>query len=214
MTVLAASEIRRRIRCNAPEEPLIITPLLDEDEQVRGASVDVRLGNHFISFIRGKKGIFDPKLVQSPADRYETNEEVYVPFRKSFTLHPQQFVVSGTLEYFGIPKDMSAFVVGRSSWGRLGLVVATAIGVHPGYRGIITLELSNLGEVPINLYPGWPIAQVFFQTVLVDSKCPIIGCDVDNSRYGFAVKPEMSRLTEPEDLKRLERAIMDRSSGL
>jgi len=106
-----------------------------------------------------------------------------------------------------LPRDLAAFVVGRSSWGRLGLVVATAIGVHPGYRGIITLELTNLGEVPILLYPGWPIAQVFFQTLLADPNCSVAGCDLDNSRYSLAVKPEMSRLVEPEDLRYLEEAI-------
>ncbi len=58
-----------------------------------------------------------------------------------------------------------AFVVGRSTWGRLGLVVATAIGVHPLFAGTITLELRNLGETPLRLYPGERIAQLFFQRV-------------------------------------------------
>ncbi|MBI2851432.1 MAG: dCTP deaminase [Chloroflexi bacterium] len=209
MSTLAASEIRRRIR-STQNDALVITPLLNEADQVRGASVDVRLGNYFISFVRGKKGIVDPKKMQDISDRYETNEEIYVPYGRNFILHPRQFVVGGTLEYFGLPKDLAAYVVGRSSWGRLGLVVATAIGVHPGYRGIITLELTNLGEVPILLYPGWSIAQVFFQTIIADANCPVEGCDVDNSRYSLAVKPEMSRLVEPEDLRHLEEAINKR----
>ena len=58
-----------------------------------------------------------------------------------------------------------AYVVGRSSWGRLGLIVATAIGVHPGFAGPLTLELRNLGETPLRLYPGQPIAQLFFHPV-------------------------------------------------
>ncbi len=212
MTILAASEIRRRIR-STKDDRLVITPLLNENEQVRGASVDVRLGNYFISFIRGKKGYVNPKEMQTISDIFETNQEIYVPYRKTFILHPRQFVIGGTLEYFGLPKDLSAFVVGRSSWGRLGLVVATAIGVHPNYHGIITLELTNLGEVPINLFPGWPIAQVFSQTIIIDPNCPIKGCDLDNSRYSLTVKPEMSRLVEPEDLKHLEEAINKRSYG-
>jgi len=212
MAILAASEIRRRIR-STQDDHLTITPLLNENEQVRGASVDVRLGNYFISFVRGKKGYFNPKDIQTMSDVFETNQEIYVPYRKPFILHPRQFVIGGTLEYFGLPKDLSAFVVGRSSWGRLGLVVATAIGVHPSYHGIITLELTNLGEVPIHLYPGWPVAQVFFQTMLADPNCPVKGCDLDNSRYSLAVKPEMSRLVEPEDLRHLEEAINKRSYG-
>ena len=61
--------------------------------------------------------------------------------------------------------DLSAYVVGRSSWGRDGLIIATATGVHPGYSGIITLEISNVGEIPIYLYPGLSIAQLFIQEV-------------------------------------------------
>jgi len=187
--------------------------LLNEDEQIRGASVDVRLGNYFISFARGKKGYVDPKNLESTSVLYETNEEAYVPYGKTFTLHPRQFVIGGTLEYFGLPSDLMAFVVGKSSWGRLGLVVATAIGVHPGYRGIITLELTNLGEVPIGLYPGWPLAQVFFQNTLADTNCLTKECDVDNSRYNLATKPEMGHLTEPNSLKLLLEALRKRNSG-
>jgi dCTP deaminase len=89
----------------------------------------------------------------------------YVPFGKSIVLHPQKFVLGCTLEYVRVPEGHVAYVIGRSSWGRLGLVVATAIGIHPGYSGCITLELRNLGETPIVLYPGQTIAQVFVHRV-------------------------------------------------
>jgi deoxycytidine triphosphate deaminase len=105
MAILAASEIRRRFRSTKKEERLTLTPLLNENKQVRGASVDVRLGNYFISFVRGKKGYFDPKEMQTPSESFETNQEIYVPYRKSFILHPRQFVIGGTLESFGSPKD-------------------------------------------------------------------------------------------------------------
>ena len=89
----------------------------------------------------------------------------YVPFGKSIVLHPQKFLLGCSLEYVRIPEKLAAYVIGRSSWGRLGLVVATAIGIHPGYSGCITLELRNLGETPIILYPGQTIAQLFVHEV-------------------------------------------------
>jgi dCTP deaminase len=58
-----------------------------------------------------------------------------------------------------------AYVVGRSTWGRLGLIVATALGVHPGFSGALTLELRNLGETPLRIYPGQVVAQLFFHDV-------------------------------------------------
>ena len=64
-----------------------------------------------------------------------------------------------------MPRGLGAYVVGRSSWDRLGLIVATAIGIHPLFHGIITLELTNLGDVPITLRPGRTVAQIFFHTI-------------------------------------------------
>jgi dCTP deaminase len=85
----------------------------------------------------------------------------YVSLGSSIILHPHKLMLGETLEFVRLPFDVVGYVVGRSSWGREGLVVATAIGVHPGFAGPITLELVNLGEVPICLYPGDLIAQLF-----------------------------------------------------
>ena len=80
-------------------------------------------------------------------------------------LHPGQFVLGETLEWVHLPKDLVAFVIGKSTWGRDGLIIATAIGVHPYWSGILTLEISNVGEIPIYLYPGLAIAQLFIASV-------------------------------------------------
>jgi dCTP deaminase len=66
-----------------------------------------------------------------------------------------------TLEWLRIPKNLAAYVVGKSSWGRAGLIIATATGVHPGFKGCLTLELSNVGEIPIAVQPGIAICQLF-----------------------------------------------------
>jgi dCTP deaminase len=67
-----------------------------------------------------------------------------------------------------------AYVVGRSTWGRLGLIVATAIGIHPSFAGSLTFELRNLGETPLTLYPGQTIAQLFFHTVVDEDGRPSV----------------------------------------
>ncbi len=89
----------------------------------------------------------------------------YVPFGKPFVLHPMTFVLAATLEWIRLPKSLAAYVVGKSSWGRCGLIIATATGVHPGFFGCITLELSNVGEIPIEVKPGYPICQLFVHTL-------------------------------------------------
>ena len=76
------------------------------------------------------------------------------------------------IEYLRLPSDLMSYVVGRSTWGRLGLIVATAIGIHPGFAGPLTLELRNLGETPLRLYPGEPIAQLFFHPVQAGNEQP------------------------------------------
>jgi dCTP deaminase len=146
---------------------LVVTPLLDQKSQLQegSSSLDIRLGTHFLQQRRTSIGSIEPGKAKSGTDVVVSVLRSVVPFGNEFILHPNQFVLGSSLEYFKIPIDLSAYVVGRSSWGRLGLIVATAIGIHPLFRGIITLELTNLGEVPIVLRPGRTIAQIFFHTI-------------------------------------------------
>jgi len=89
----------------------------------------------------------------------------HVPFGDRIVIHPHQFILGATLEYIRLPMDLMAYVIGRSTWGRLGLIVATAVGIQPGFAGTLTLELRNLGEAPLTLYPGQIVAQLFFHRV-------------------------------------------------
>ena len=89
----------------------------------------------------------------------------YVPLGGSLIIHPHQFILAATLEYIRLPPDLMSYVIGRSTWGRLGLIVATAVGIQPGFAGTLTLELRNLGETPLTLYPGQAIGQLFFHNV-------------------------------------------------
>ena len=166
--VIGGRNLRRLTSPKTPvKDRLVISPILAPEEQIKDsqASIDLRLGFHFaicrpstVSAI--DELAYDPNLPQLPSVQAMFGHE-YVPFGGSIALHPQKFLLGCTLEYVRIPEKYVAYVIGRSTWGRLGLVIATAIGIHPGYAGCITLELRNLGETPIILQPGQSVAQLF-----------------------------------------------------
>jgi dCTP deaminase len=85
----------------------------------------------------------------------------FVAFGEKFVLHPGSFVLGVTLEWLRLPPALSGYVTGKSSLGRHGLVIETAAGIHPNFSGCLTLELANVGEVPIEISPGMQICQIF-----------------------------------------------------
>ncbi len=146
-----------RIRIE-PWDPALVQP----------ASVDLRLGDSFRVFHNHRASAID--LRQPPAG---LTEEVVVPSEESFVIHPGEFCLGRTLEWVELPDDIVARIEGKSSLGRLGLIVhATAGFCDPGWRGTLTLELNNLTRVPIKLYPGLPIAQLSFMALDRPAKRP------------------------------------------
>ncbi len=128
---------------------------------VQPASVDLRLGDSFRVFHNHRTSAID--LRHPPAN---LTEEVVVPAEEPFVIHPGEFCLGTTLEWIELPDDIVARIEGKSSLGRLGLIVhATAGFCDPGWRGALTLELNNLTRVPIKLYPGLPVAQLSFMTL-------------------------------------------------
>src|ERR1700756_3276895 len=128
---------------------------------VQPASVDLRLGDSFRVFHNHRASAID--LRNPPAN---LTEEVIVPREESFVIHPGEFCLGRTLEWVELPEDIVARIEGKSSLGRLGLIVhATAGFCDPGWKGTLTLELNNLTRVPIKLYPGLEIAQLSFMTL-------------------------------------------------
>jgi dCTP deaminase len=167
--IVSNNELRRLMADpDVPQEDrIVVTPILDWDSQVGlgGCSIDVRLGQQFRVPRRTKLGSLDHLHVDHAANIERYKDEYHVLIGDYFVLHPRQFVLGETLEWVRLPEGYAAYVIGRSSWGRDGLVIATATGVHPGYSGILTLEITNLGEIPVRLYPGLSIAQLFIHQV-------------------------------------------------
>ena len=132
-----------------------------DPQLVQPASVDLRLGDSFRVFHNHRASAID--LREPPSG---LTEEVVVPPDESFVIHPGEFCLGRTLEWVELPDDVVARIEGKSSLGRLGLIVhATAGFCDPGWAGTLTLELNNLTRVPIKLYPGLPIAQLSFMAL-------------------------------------------------
>ena len=154
-SVLSDGTIRRlvdegRIKID-PWDPGMIQP----------ASVDLRLGDSFRVFHNHRASAID--LRDPPTN---LTEEVVVTGDEPFVIHPGEFALGRTQEWVELPDDIVARIEGKSSLGRLGLIVhATAGFCDPGWAGTLTLELANLTRIPIKLYAGLPIAQLSFMTL-------------------------------------------------
>lgn len=136
---------------------IAIEPL--DENLIQPASVDVRLGDTFLVFRRHTNSDIDPWQANDAL-----MEPVLVPEGDPFILHPGEFVLGTTFERLTLPNDVVARIEGKSSLGRLGLLIhATAGFIDPGWtNGQITLELSNVAPLPIRLWPGMKIAQLSF----------------------------------------------------
>ena len=154
-SVLSDGTIRRLVA----EGRIAIDPW--DPAMVQPASVDLKLGRSFRVFHNHRLPAID--LAQPPQG---VTEHVGVAEGQSFVIHPGEFVLGNTVEQVTMPDDLVARIEGKSSLGRLGLIVhATAGFVDPGFSGTLTLEITNLTRGPIVLWPGKPIAQLSFMTL-------------------------------------------------
>lgn len=158
-----------RIRID-PWDPALVQP----------ASVDLRLGDTFRVFHNHRVTSID--LRELPEN---LTEEVRVEQDESFVIHPGEFCLGRTLEWVELPDDIVARIEGKSSLGRLGLIVhATAGFCDPGWKGTLTLELNNLTRVPIKLYPAVLIAQLSFMTLDVPAVRPYGSAELGSHYQG------------------------------
>jgi dCTP deaminase len=192
VSTLTRPEIEDRLMAEGSSR-LFVTPLLSRD-QIGDISIDLRLGNQFIVFRIHTAESCDAVNMSEEQVR-QIQERQVVRFGERFVLHPQTLVLGSTFEYVKMPSDIEGQVEGRSSWARLGLQVATASPVQPGYCGVVTLELSNVGSGPLVLYPGIRVAQLVLRETSRRVEEPYGG----QRKYQCAVGPEFSRLHEDRD---------------
>src|SRR5690606_10251661 len=137
---------------------------------------------------------------RDPASVSEYTEEFIIDEGAAFTLHPGEFALGSTVERVRVPPDLVARVEGRSSIGRIAVVVhATAGFIDPGFDGEITLELSNLGRCAVKLYPGMRISQVVFHTMTSPAERPY--GPSRGSKYQGQTGPVASRLAIDRKMK-------------
>jgi dCTP deaminase len=157
---------------------LVVSPILSE-EQIGAASIDLRVGNVVLMVRARGSSHVDPAATKTAkpgaahdieVDRQQKHERYEIPFETKFFLHPGSLALVPTLEWLKLPSDVLGTVTARSTWAREGLSIATATLIEPRYEGIATLELANLGQIPIALYPGLRIAQIAFVKVQGDTQ--------------------------------------------
>lgn len=196
MVALGREKIIERMR----KGDLSVSPLLSPG-QIGAASVDLRMGNVvLIVRARGtshvdpaKAKTLDPDGLLKESDAQQKHERHELPFGRRFLLHPGSLALVPTLEWVSIPKDIVGAVTARSTWAREGLSIATATLIEPNYRGIVTLELANLGEIPIALYPGLEIAQIAFTRVEGETKRP------DKPQFSLSFEPKQGAVAKPSE---------------
>ncbi len=147
----------RDIRAEIAAGRIVIDPFIPE--AVQPSSVDLHLDRRFRVFRNSRYPFIDVR-----ADQPELTELVEISGDDPFILHPGEFVLGSTFERGALPNDLVARLEGKSSLGRLGLLIHSTAGyVDPGWEGNLTLELSNVANLPITLYDGMKIGQISFQ---------------------------------------------------
>ncbi|MEO1064290.1 MAG: dCTP deaminase [Actinomycetota bacterium] len=145
---------------------IVIDPL--DEANIQPSSIDVTLDHRFRVFLNHTRGIIDVR-----EDVSDLTEPVEVDPDGVFMLHPGEFVLGSTAEIVTVPDDLVARLEGKSSLGRLGLLIHSTAGfVDAGFSGAITLELSNVATLPITLYPGMKIGQISFLRMTTPAERP------------------------------------------
>ena len=201
--ILKSERLAEMLAARDQIDPLIITPCpnLAELKESGAASVDLRLGSWFAEMRRSRASHLAMIGELEGEDARFLSKMHFVRFGDTFVLHPHQFILGVTLEWIRLPKDYAGYVTSRSSWGRRGLIIATAVGVHPGFSGCLTLELTNLGELPVKLSPGLAICQLFIHQVSYGSDA------VDRSVFVGQRKPVLGEIRLDDFAEKLKQPI-------
>ena len=204
--VLTKSEILSRIRdfpVGSPQN-LVITPLLYERESdlFDADSVDLRLGSYFLL----PKTLDQPYFSPDRSSATSLHERVHVPLGEFLVVPAHQTVLGATLEFIKLPADVSGQVLTKSSVARTFIVVETAPWIHPQYRGCLTLEIANVSNTPVLLYPGRPICQLVLlrlappmeKSNALDKRNAKETAEAGTNYFG-PVYPEAPKFRDPQD---------------
>ncbi len=183
MTILSDRDIKKAIK----QGKIIINDLVEEN--ISCASIDLRLGNEFRTFKHAEITHIDVRNnnIQDLMQLTRLGND------KPFTVHPNQLVLGITKEYIKMPADMIARLDGRSSLGRLGIIVHSTAGtVDPGFEGKLTLEISNISNIPVCIWPGIKICKLTFEELSSKSEKPYN--KRPDSKYCKQQNPEASKI--------------------
>jgi dCTP deaminase len=198
MSILSKAEILERLNAHGPTS-LHISPLLDEG-QIGEVTVDLRLGYDFLVSVQTRKPFIS---LPKSDDAFRGASSYFQTTRRDigdrFTLYPNQVVLSNTLEFVGLPSDVFADVIARSSYARLGIHLNTM--VQPGFRGCFPLELVNHGNNPIELIVGSRIVQARLSHL---SRLSDYGAQDEARKYIGDVRPVVSKASDDADISILE----------
>ncbi|GAA2812610.1 dCTP deaminase [Crossiella cryophila] len=180
--LLSDSDLRKEVEAGR----LNLDPF--DADLVQPSSIDVRLDRFFRVFDNTKYTHIDPSLQQDELTSLVEKED-----DEAFVLHPGEFVLGSTFERVGLPDDLAGRLEGKSSLGRLGLLTHSTAGfIDPGFTGHITLELSNVANLPITLWPGMKIGQLCLFRLSSPAENPY-GSAAVGSRYQGQRGPTPSR---------------------
>ena len=182
----------RDIKKAVTEGKIKIKPTPDFSVQLGSCALDLRLGTVYRVFDHSRTPYIDPQNSKT-LDGITT--EIRVKDGEAFTLHPGEFILAVTAERIEMPDDLAGRLEGRSSIGRLGVVVhSTAATIDAGFRGNITLELANMGRIPVMLYPGMRICSISFEQLTSPALVPYY--KKKSAKYAGQKSPEASRIAQ------------------
>ena len=183
--ILSDRDIKKKLEAGA----IRINPPPDLSLQLGSCSIDLRLGKTFRIFEHSKHAFIDPF---DPNRSSEVTKLISVLNKEPFILHPNDFVLATTIESFELADDLVGRLEGRSSLGRLGIVVhSTASIFEPGWKGKVVMELGNLGRMPVALYPGMRVCALTFEELSSPAETPYHqkkGAKYVNQKYPDASK--------------------------
>jgi dCTP deaminase len=184
--ILSDKDIKKQIE----ENRIQVNPSPNFEEQLGSASLDLRLGDEFAVFEHTKKPFIDTRDSESFKGMTRI---VKIGDDEPFVFHPGEFVLGVTMEEIFLPDDIAARIDGRSSLGRLGIVIHSTAGhIDPGFKGKIVLEMENIGMIPVLLYFKTRICQLVFESLSSPTTNPYH--KKKNAKYVNSKHPQESKL--------------------